>query len=415
MNARQNGSNWSEKLIEEAVGPTPLTTRLAVTDRVAAGWLAANPEVAVTETNLSKTLQQLLTEVFCTGAQRGRTSLSGYAASLLAAAAVGAEEFGSARVFSKSADMPDCYARHYARLSVLLAPLAAAIQLARIAVADAAVDLARHAEAPTGIRRPALRGFVESRIRPHAQQIHQDAGYALSAAGYLSLILAEKDQLAAEVLAAAQDKLAQSDRMCGQAREALDLYMRTHGRKLWEIAARRHGDDAEEVYAQMAYKLAIGFRNRPGLDIDLAYGRKVLDNAAKSLHDQRQRRAEVELNQDDRLTASADEFDAISIADTIVRRVLHTADTLAEEGTTEDGLARELLLKYFFVDPTVIDPHRVELSQKVLDLSGGYGDGHDLERALRSIAVTMTPSPSLAKRITAMAVKALRSWKEHRA
>ena len=97
MNAVPNGFESS-----------PLTTRIAVVDKVAAEWLTSHPEIPVTAANLSKTLQQMLTEVFLTGQQRSRCTLSVYAESLIHAAAVDAKEVASARTFSKSADLPAC-------------------------------------------------------------------------------------------------------------------------------------------------------------------------------------------------------------------------------------------------------------------------------------------------------------------
>jgi len=77
--------------------------------------------------------------------------------------------------------------------------------------------------------------------------------------------------------------------------------------------------------------------------------------------------------------------------------------------TTEDSLARELLLKYFFVDPAVIDPHRVQLSSDVLDLLGDP-DGKDLEATLREIAKAITPG--MASQIVKKAINALRFWRD---
>lgn len=383
-----------------------LTTRTAVTDRVAAEWLAAHPQTAVTPANLSKTLQQLLTEVFMTGRQRGRGRLSAYALSLLRAAEVDSTEFSSARTFSKTSDMPADHAEAFGRLSWLLAPLAAAIQLTRSRLADAAFGVLQLRGNPLGISRADLRGFVEARVRPHAQQVHERAGYQESAHEYLRLLLVDADRLSDEVVTAAQMRRSRSSRLGEKSRTRCEEYVRRHGAALRD-AAHGYGPAGEEIFSDLLLKLTIAHRNNPDLEAGLAFGMEALRNAACAYHQRHALRREV-LTEGGEGTEIVDSgCDSVIALDEIVRRLLTTAGSLSAGTDVDALLASDLLARFFFVGPATCDPGRVRLGGHLWELPDAPG-GTGFEDALVQFAAELVPGRARAKRIAGLVVKALR-------
>lgn len=403
MNAVPNGFESS-----------PLTTRIAVVDRVAAEWLTSHPEIPVTAANLSKTLQQMLTGVFLTGQQRGRRNLSLYAESLIHAAAVDAKEVASARTFSKSADLPACYAAVFAKLSTLLAPLAAAVQLSRSAVADAAFALVKRSGAQLGITRLGLRGFVEGQVRPHALRIHERVGYHRSAHDYVRLVLEHTDQLANEVVGAATRKASQSPRLSDQSQAGFEKCFRAYGAEVL-AEAERYSSDPDELFSRTIQKLAIAYRNNPDLEADLAYCERVLKNVWFSFQKERASRPVVVSDEPERANsrepiqdASCDEIAGI---DAIVRRLLGVAESLSESAAPEGTLASELLVNYFFVDPTVYDPRHAELADRIWELADAENSS-ELEKGLCELARKLFSCGASVQQIVKMVIKALRRGKD---
>lgn len=395
-------------VIENGFETGLLTTRTAVVERVAAGWLESHPEVPVTTRNLAKTLQQILTEVFLTGQERCRRSLSGYAVSLMQTAAVDPDQIAAARTFRQSADLPARYATIFAHLSTVLAPLAAAVQLSRTAVADAAFARAKSSSDRLCITRLALRGYVEATVRPHALRIHQRVGYDHSAHDYLQHIVEDLDQLAAGVLGAAIRKATRSTCLSDEARVGFEKFFRAHDKNL-RIEARKYGGDADEIYSQAIGKMAVAYRNNPSLEADLAYGRKVLKNVLNSCMERRSSRPEVLLEEIDgarlREPVRNDSCDEIFGTDAVVRRLLGIAESLSSSAAPEASLASELLVKYFFVDPTIRDPRRAELASHLWELSGA-DDGAELEKGLCELAKNLSTA-ARPTTIATMVMKAL--------
>lgn len=394
----------------------PLTTREAVVVGVAADWLESRPDVSVTVVDLSKTLQQLITEIFATGRQRNRTGLSAHALSALEVTDIDRVEFAQARAFAKTADMPVTCGQIFGKLAEHLVPLAIAIQLARPAVADAAQRLVTRTGLP--LRRPELRGFVVSRVRQHAQELHARFGTTESADGYLRLVLRDTDFLAEQVVARARGKRQQCLVLSPSAGKQAEQYAREHISRLRAVAGPL-GHDGEDAVGQALLKLVIAFRNRPDLAADFAFGRRALENAiidqrsAVSNRWHRERPASEELE----LLAGVSDEGAVmtEIADTVLRRVLAAAGSLAGDSELEPQLARQALLRYFLVDPEVLDPHRAQLAQHVLRLSGTgvKGRGDEVGAGLREIVSTLTPSRAAVPRISALAIAALRSGGTH--
>jgi hypothetical protein len=165
-------------------GNAELTTRETVTTDVTGSWLAANPHVEVTGVDLAKTLQQLITELFLTGGRRQREELSAHAVSVLEVIGLRPDQFAPVRTFAKNADMPVEYGAMIGDLMTVLLPLAAAIQLARVPVTNAAVEMLGPND---GIDRRRLRGFVVAQVRPHARGVHARVGAGVSHDAYLSM------------------------------------------------------------------------------------------------------------------------------------------------------------------------------------------------------------------------------------
>jgi len=402
MNAVPNGFESS-----------PLTTRIAVVDKVAAEWLTSHPEIPVTAANLSKTLQQMLTEVFLTGQQRSRCTLSVYAESLIHAAAVDAKEVASARTFSKSADLPACYAAVFAKLSALLAPLAAAVQLSRSAVADAAFGLVKQSGAQVGITRLVLRGFVEAQVRPHALRIHERVGYHRSAHDYARLVLEHTDQLANEVVGVATRKASQSPRLSDRSQAGFEKFFRAYGAQLL-AEAERYSSDPEEIYSRAIQKLAVAYRNNPDLDAALAYGKRVLKNAWFSSQMERASRPVVVSDEIERAKVREpiqyDNCDEIAGIDAIVRRLLGVAESLSASTAPEGTLASELLVNYFFIDPTVYDPRHAKLADRIWELADA--ENPELEKGLCELARKLFSCGASVQQIVKMVIKALRRGKD---
>lgn len=400
--------------IENGFESSPLTTRIAVVNRVAAGWLESHPEIAVTTDNLAKTLQQILTEVFLTGRQRCRRSLSGYAVSLMQAAAVDPKEVASARTFSQSADLPARYTRIFTELATLLAPLAAAVQLSRSAVADAAFALVNSSGNPLGITRLGLRGYVESRVCQHALRIHEGSGYGQAAHVYLQRLLEDVDELAAAVVRAATDKACQSGRLSDRSRASFEEFIDAYGARLW-AESKKYGSAAEEIHSRALEKMAVAYRNNPSLDAGFAYAKTVLKNAWNSHNEKKSGRSEVLLENFERANVPEpvhpDHGDQSTVIDTIVRRLLGVAESLQSSTSTEATQASELLINYFFVDPTRrCDPHQAELAERVWELTDTT-NGAELEKGLRELAKELFSTPASAAQIAKMVIKALRHYK----
>lgn len=408
-------------LVERQLGSELLTTRETVTDQVAAGWLATHQELDVPATTLAKTLQQLLTEVFATGHQRRREALSEHAVSLLKLIGTDATEFAPARTFAVKADMPVGYARTFGLLAAVLAPLAAAIQLARTPVADAAEELAKRGElfataGSTGlITRPQLRGFVVARVRPHAEALHARVGAGESVAGYLELILGDTETIAQSVVAAAVEKLGRAQSLSPVGAANLEQYVREHLTKLRRVAAARYGPHAEDIVGMALCKLAAAFRNRPELSIDYAYGRVVLSSAANVYLMELAQQGEHETvvtEHDESCGVSAEDTALAELSDQLVGHVLVVAAELADDDdSAERVLAGQALLQYFLADPTVVDPRKARLAVHVLTLSPADGQSADDEVSadLRALATTLTPDRDAATRIAAVAIAALRT------
>lgn len=407
-----------QHLVERQLGPEPLTTRETVTAQVATGWLALHQELDVPATTLAKTLQQLLTEVFATGHQRRREALSEHAVSLLDLIGTDATEFAPARTFAVKADMPVEYGRTFGLLAAVLTPLAAAIQLARTPVADAAEELAKRGElfalaGSTGlITRPQLRGFVVARVRPHAEALHARVGAGESTAGYLELILRDAETIAQNVVEAAVEKLWRAEILSPLGAANLERYVREHLTRLRAAAAARYGRHAEDIVGMTLCKLAAAFRNRPELSIDYAYGRVVLTSAANVYLTELAQQGEHETGATEHFECAASgDTVPTEVADLLVGHVLAVAADLADsDASAERALAGQTLLRYFLADPAVVDPRRARLAAHVLTLSPADDRGDDEVSAdLHALAATLTPDRDAATRIAAMAIAALRT------
>lgn len=393
----------------ESFGNAELTTREAVTARVSASWLAAHPDVVVTEANLSKTLQELFTEMFGTRGPRQRQPLSAHAEEVLDAAGLRPADFAPARSFSKSADMPIEYGTMFGRLAEQLAPLAGAVQLARIPVTDAAAALTDPAESAD---RRQLRGFVVAHVRPYAQEVHALVGPGRSVDEYLQLILADVDRLAAAVVASARAKNARPARLDRPAADRAATYARAHFDGLRRYAATKFGQHADDIVGAAMLKLCAQFRNDPALSIGFAYGRTVIDNAAKDLFAALQARRDREQSDSELLEWAggiADDTTAIDGGDELVRIVLSAAAHLADAGADLDaGVARQALLRYFLVDPQEADPRKAMLAERALSLMGS-DEGEGIGAALSECAASVGSQGVEVERATVLALAALRA------
>ena len=405
-------------LADRYVGREPLTTRETVVMNVASGWLELHPEVTITQVDLSKTLQQLLTEVFHTGRQRGCEELSVHALSVLVAAGADPEAFASARTFSKSADMPVEYGVMFGGLAEVLAPLAAAIQLSRIPVADAAEELSTAAGSTNDIPRRELRGFVVAQVRPHAQALHASVGAGESADGYLNLILRDIDALAAAVVAAATAKRALPTELSPAGAERVAHFAGEHLGRLRRAAAARYGEHADDIVGATMLKLSAAVRNNPDTFISYPLVRQALTNSAIDYFAARAMRWANETSDPydaERFDPGVDDTVTVNAADLVVQHVMTVADKLADpDAGAERALARETLLRYFLADREVSDPRRARLAAHVLSLSAPAATDKDDEvrTGLHSIAVALAPNRAAARRVTTLAITALRTEAE---
>lgn len=389
----------------DRIGGTELTTRDDVVDRVAAGWLLAHPEVKVTPVNLAKTTQQLITEIFDTAGRRQRRALTGHAVAVLHAAGLAARDFAPVRSFSKSADMSAAYGAMIGAVAAVLAPVAAAVELARIPVTNAA---ARRLDPGEAADRRQLRGFVVAQVRPHARNLHDQVGAGESAQRYLGLILADVDSLAVAVVESARSKNARPTRLDADAAEQMNSYARTHLKSLIGYAAVRFGQDADDIVGAALVKLAVQFRNRPGRVLGYSYGRDVVDSAAKDFFLKRKERQSNETSDPealDRVAETADESAGVEGFDLTLRTVMGAMARLAGGPRGSDGwAAREVLQCYFLDEPQESDPRRARLNDRALHLES---DGGDLRGELTEVADTLGFQGSSSDRITAVAIAAL--------
>jgi len=392
----------------EVAGKGELTTREEVTSQVAHSWLAAHPEIAVTKMDLAKTTQQLITELFKTGGRRQRAALCPHAAAVLDASGISPTEFAPVRSFAKAADMPITYGAMVAAVASVLAPLAAAVQLARIPVSNAA---ARLVEPGDEIDRRQLRGFVVGHIRPYAQSVHARVGTGQSVERYLRLILADVDTLAAEVVESARTKYARPNRLDDSAAARMTRFALAHLPGLIDYAAACFGQDADDIVGAALVKLAVQFRNNPALSPGIAYGRTVVNSAAKDLHTKRRNRYDHEVCDSDTLERAADIVDdttGIDEVDTMLHIVLSAAAQLGEGQPGSDALAaRDVLLHYFLVDACEVDPRKARLAEHSLQLAATDKQG-GIGAALGELATSLGYQTTAIHRITALAIDALR-------
>lgn len=393
----------------EFLGNAELTTREVITDQVSAVWMADHPDVVVTEANLSKTLQELFTEIFQTRGSRQRQPLSAHAEELLYRVGLCPADFAPARSFAKSADMPVEYGTMFGRLAQELAPLACAVQLARIPVTNAAAALTDPAES---IDRRQLRGFVVAHVRPYAQEVHARVGAGKSVHEYLRLILADVDRVAAAVVASARSKNARPTRLDGAAADRAAMYARAHLNGLRGYATQKFGQNADDIVGAAMLKLSAQFRNDPGLSIGFAYGRKVIDNAAKDLFAAQQVRRDREQCDSDLLERAegvTDDIPAVDGGDVVVRMVLSAVAQLADAGPDRDAeAAREALLRYFLVDPQEVEPRKARLAERALGLVESDGR-HGIGAELSELAAAVGAEGVHVQRATALALAALRA------
>lgn len=390
---------------------SPLWTRGAVTAEVTSGWLKAHPDLDVTGKDLAKFVQQLLTELLQTGRQRGGARLAEHARSVLRRAGINADDFGAARTVTIWGDMPREEALAFGRLAELLAPLAAAIQLARTPVADAAARQLAADHPGSRLTRRELRGFVVSQLRPHAQSVHARVGGAASTEAYLELILADVDRLAAAVVTAALGKQSRPVTVSADASSRLDAFAAEHLAEL-RRAAGRYGSDAEDIVGQTMMKLVAALRNDPTRTLDMGYVRAALDNTAKDFARSAARRAEREMTDTDavdRLDGTRDDTVAVDAADAVLHLVLGAAETLSDRNAdVERALARQTLLRYFLAEPEVVDLRRARLATHVLALPAAGERRDEIGAGLEAVASGLAPNPTAARRVCRLALTALR-------
>jgi hypothetical protein len=380
------------------------TTREEMANIAAVAWLSVHPEVDVTARDLNKTTQQLITELFHTGGRRQRVTLSAHAVSVLDGIGVRPDQFAPVRTHAKGADMPMRYGIVLGRLADELAPLAAAVQLARIPVTNAAAELG----AAAGIDRRQLRGFVVGHVRPHAQRVHARVGAGDTVDGYLRLILADVDRLAAGVVESARAKNARPKRLDSDAAVRVRDYAGAHLPALTAYAGMRFGQEGDDIVGAAMLKIATQFRNDHTLDIGVAYGKAVVDSVATDYYvAQRKRRdhemCDAEAMERVAVTAAVHEVDD---ADALVRLVMSATATLGDAG--DDHTARETLLQFFLVDPRDRDPRRARLAARALGLMSSHRSGA-FQAELRAVAGTLGADHATSARVAALAVAALRA------
>ncbi|MBS1696705.1 MAG: RNA polymerase subunit sigma-24 [Actinobacteria bacterium] len=384
-------------------------TRETLVDVAASRWLAEQNHLAVTAADLSKTLQQLLTEMFQTGTQRRRGELSAHAKAVLDAAGVDAGGFASARTFAKSADLPVEYGRAFDSLATHLAPLAAAIQLARIPVTDAAVRRLTASGNTAGVDRRQLRGFVVAHVRPRGQELLARIGVGERAETYLRLLLADVDDLAAAVVASALRKRNQPQRLDERAAGRLADLLDEHLGRLRREAGARYGSHAEDVVGATLVKLTVAFRNHPDRTLSYPFLRTAMVSTANDHYNAlAQRRIDESADVDRLELAVGDRTDEVAACDVVVRTVLSAASALHHEG--DDGIvAREALLRCFLADPAESDPRRARLADSALQLAAADDAGRGLCAGLDAIATNLVTDRRAADRVVRLAMTALRA------
>lgn len=378
-------------------------------EKAAARWLATQPDVKVTRADLSKTLQQLLTETFRTGTQRRGGELPAYARSVLEATGVDTDGFASARTFTKSADLPDDHGRAFDTLATSLAPLAAAIQLARIPVTDAAARRLADFESAERIDRRQLRGFAVARIRPYAQDLLARVGVGERTETYLRLLLDDVDEIATAVVSSAVRKRSQPARLDELGARRLSDLLGEHLGRLRREANTRYGAHAEDVIGATLLKLTVAHRNDPDRTLSYPFLRTVMINSANDHYNALTRRridetVDVELIE----VAVDDRTAAVEASDAAVRTVLAAASSLAGDGG-DGALAREALLRYFLADPADLDPRRARLAETALDLTTADDAAGGLWSGLDAVAATLAVHLGNADRIARLAMAALRA------
>lgn len=391
---------------------SPLWTRAEATAEVAESWVRAHAEYDITVNDLAKFTQQLLTELLQTGRQRGRGRLAGHAQSVLRAAGIDVEAFATARTATIRGDVPREEALAFGRLAELMAPLAAAIQLARTPVADAAARVVATRHPESGLTRRQLRGFVVGQVRPHAQAIQARVGVGASTESYLRLIMADLDRLASAVVTAALEKQAVPTTIGASAAARLEAFTAEHLPEL-RRAARRYGTDAEDIVAQTMLKLTLALRNDPDGTLDMGFVRTALANTATDFAGKAALRAAREILDSEaveREDTLRDDTLVVDAADTMLNLVLNAAAALGDpEAGSEQALARQTLLRYFLTDPEVADSRRARLAAHVLELTVGSARGRDeVSTGLEAVAIGLAPNPTAGRRISRLAVTALR-------
>lgn len=389
----------------------PPTSREEVIAAVAVDWLARHPEITTTAPDIAKSLNQLLTVLFNTRAERRRTALTDHARAVLRAAGVDVDAFASARAFTKSADMPAAYGTMFAAVAEVLAPLAAAVQLARIPVTDAATRMLQVRESGGTPTRRELRGYVVGRVRPHAQQVHASVGSGRSAEEYLALLLEDVDSLAAAVVTGAARRRALPTELSPAGAERLRVCAATHGRRLMHAAAGRYGAQADDIVGGTWLKLAEAFRVNAHLDIGYAYVHRTMESVANdhfargAVHTVR----DIPLPEGDRVEYGVEDSPPVDTVDLVVRCVLDAAQRLECDADAESVLAGRVLRIVLLADPAQRDPRRAAIAVRIRRLCSDGWAGDIIADTVRAAAHALTEDRTSADRVAALAIRALRS------
>lgn len=246
----------------------------------ARAWLDARPDtrVGVTPVLLARVLGQVQTFVLAKPDHGG--SLGDRGRAVIASAGIPELAALGLRAMTKSQDVPDDLVAHQRTLAEHLAPLAAAILLARTPTIDLGAAMARcdgQLQEPGSlggtVTRTQLKDRVVSSLTQEALAVLGEAGAGLPTATYLDLLLVRAPRAARASYERALADLEDLPPLTPAARARLEAVVARELPRLRRRAAQltRTTDQADELLGRTLLKVGQRLQRKPGFAISGAY------------------------------------------------------------------------------------------------------------------------------------------------
>lgn len=276
-----------------ASAPDGFTSRSAQLYAVADAWVASQPILGITVPNLAKSLDHLVTHFLASGPANRGHALPGGALDLYSRTGVNPLDAAVCRSFAKRADIAESFGVVFRTLATELAPLAAAVQLARTPCQERAIELSREAglyreagsqEAPITLEK--VKDRIVSVLTPLAVDEYV-AAPGLTWDAYLNVLLrghvADVGAIVFRKLVAATDGRFPTTEEHDVLVDFERLWGAVASERLVRLAAKICGDAAEDAVQDAAVRVLRWVRKNPGFEhpSPAAWLQRVVSHTAK--------------------------------------------------------------------------------------------------------------------------------------